>query len=385
MRTVDESRILSLVRQIYEAVEAPDGWDRLLSALSSSLDAHVGTLDVYDTARKEGNLAASVNLDPRFGLTYAAHFAAKNLWLNHSPHLIRPGRPLTGQMLVPDDVLSRSEFYQDFLRHENLFHLAGARILEKGTLTAHLSLFRPRDREPFGEEELALLDSLLPHLQQAIRLTRRLSEVDALANLSRSVLDRLPIGTLLLDRSGRVAVMNRTAEEIMALKDGLAVTPCGLKAASRKEDEALTCLVRRTTSAAQGKGLWPGGILRVPRPSFRRAFLVEVVPYGAHMVSGDGGCVAVAVFVSDPEAFPAPSHVGCAYGLTVAEEALTVHLAKGETLESAAEALEVSLNTARTHLKHIFAKTGVKRQSDLVRLVLTGITGLRPTSTKPGP
>jgi uncharacterized protein YigA (DUF484 family) len=91
MRTVDESGTLSLVRQIYETVEAPDGWERLLAALSKSFNARVGTLDVYDTARKQGNVAASVNLDPRFG------------------QAIRPGRPLIGQMLVPDDVLFRSE------------------------------------------------------------------------------------------------------------------------------------------------------------------------------------------------------------------------------------------------------------------------------------
>lgn len=378
---VDESRILSLVRLTYEAVEAPEGWNSLLSALSATLHAQVATLDVYDTAKRQGNVAAAVNLDPSFGLTYATHFAAKNLWQNHRPHLILPGRAVTGQMLVPDEILFRSEFYQDLLRHEDIFHLIGARILEKGPLTANLSLFRPRERERFGGEELAVLQVLLPHLQQAIRLSRHFAELDALARLSRSVLDRVPVGVFLLDGFGRPVVLNKAAEEILALRDGLSMTSYGLKASGPKENAALSALVLQAISAARGNklgGLGASGILPVSRPSCKRPFLVEVVPY-APQSGAEEGNVSVAVFVSDPEALVKPSHLGCAFGLTPAEETLAVRLAQGETLEAAADESGVSLNTARTHLKHIFAKTGVGRQSELIRLLLTGVTGLRPS------
>lgn len=42
----------------------------------------------------------------------------------------------------------------------------------------------------------------------------------------------------------------------------------------------------------------------------------------------------------------------------------------GETGETLAQALEsgVSLNTERSHLKRVFAKTGMRRQAELVRL-----------------
>jgi DNA-binding CsgD family transcriptional regulator len=41
----------------------------------------------------------------------------------------------------------------------------------------------------------------------------------------------------------------------------------------------------------------------------------------------------------------------------------------GETPEQAAEALEIGIATARTHLSSIFHKTDVKRQSELVKLL----------------
>jgi DNA-binding CsgD family transcriptional regulator len=46
-------------------------------------------------------------------------------------------------------------------------------------------------------------------------------------------------------------------------------------------------------------------------------------------------------------------------------------LASGMTILEAGEALDVSANTARTHLRSLFAKTGTHRQAELVRLATT--------------
>lgn len=56
--------------------------------------------------------------------------------------------------------------------------------------------------------------------------------------------------------------------------------------------------------------------------------------------------------------------------LTAAEARLAVHLAEGGTLADHAAEQKISRNTARTHLRAIFQKTGVNRQAALVRLVL---------------
>src|SRR5262245_45262944 len=58
----------------------------------------------------------------------------------------------------------------------------------------------------------------------------------------------------------------------------------------------------------------------------------------------------------------------CRFGLTPAEARLALHLAAGETLRSAEAKLSISYETARTHLKNIFHKTGTCRQAELVVL-----------------
>jgi DNA-binding CsgD family transcriptional regulator len=58
------------------------------------------------------------------------------------------------------------------------------------------------------------------------------------------------------------------------------------------------------------------------------------------------------------------------YGLTPAEARLATLLVEGKRLRTAAADLEISFETARTHLKRIFSKTNSESQADLVRLLL---------------
>ena len=65
------------------------------------------------------------------------------------------------------------------------------------------------------------------------------------------------------------------------------------------------------------------------------------------------------------------------YGLTAAEASFTLDLLEGKGLSWAASQNGVSLNTARTHLKHVFEKTRTHRQAELVRLILRSPAFLR--------
>jgi DNA-binding CsgD family transcriptional regulator len=67
----------------------------------------------------------------------------------------------------------------------------------------------------------------------------------------------------------------------------------------------------------------------------------------------------------------------CHFGLTPAEARLALHLVAGEALRPAAVKLSISYETARTHLKNIFGKTGTRRQAELVIVIVTALPRLR--------
>jgi DNA-binding CsgD family transcriptional regulator len=65
------------------------------------------------------------------------------------------------------------------------------------------------------------------------------------------------------------------------------------------------------------------------------------------------------------------------YGFTATEARLANHLMEGLSLEDCCAAMGIRRTTARMHLRNIFAKTGVRRQGELVSLLLKSI-GLGP-------
>jgi DNA-binding CsgD family transcriptional regulator len=61
------------------------------------------------------------------------------------------------------------------------------------------------------------------------------------------------------------------------------------------------------------------------------------------------------------------------FGLTATESRVAKRLVGGLTLGETAAEMGVSVHTCRTHLKKIFEKTRTRRQSELVRVLATGL------------
>lgn len=76
--------------------------------------------------------------------------------------------------------------------------------------------------------------------------------------------------------------------------------------------------------------------------------------------------------MSDPErrVDVLPERLARILGLTPAEASLAAAVAMERTLKEHAEERRITINTARWTLKRVLAKTGCRRQSELVRLIL---------------
>ncbi len=59
------------------------------------------------------------------------------------------------------------------------------------------------------------------------------------------------------------------------------------------------------------------------------------------------------------------------FGLSENQMVLARHIVRGDNLKTASDILCISINTARTHLSRIYAKTGVNSQTALVRTLLS--------------
>jgi DNA-binding CsgD family transcriptional regulator len=113
--------------------------------------------------------------------------------------------------------------------------------------------------------------------------------------------------------------------------------------------------------------------MQVARPSCRRRLALVVSPTRA-AASPFGRSRAVTIAFADPErALEADADLlARLYGFTAREASVAALLLQGRSPSEAADELAMSGNTVRTHIRHVFDKTGVERLADLVRLLMRG-------------
>jgi DNA-binding CsgD family transcriptional regulator/PAS domain-containing protein len=377
-----EQQLLGLIAAVYDAAGDSKQWAGMLSRLSEALSGRTTSLILYNTNEQFGNLAVSVGLDPAEQRRYKEYYVGLDPWGVHGGHLLGSGKVLYGEAMCPPRVVTRSEFYTDFLRHLDIFHIIVASVDSKGPQHSVVSITRPESAGAFDSHAHRMLTALMPHFQRALSLQRRFGELQASADWYADVIERLPVGVAMISATGRVLQVNRYAREVLAQTDGLLWDRGEISAHLLSESRRLQFLIRSAALTGEGKGMHPGGSVSIARPSGRRAFKVLVCPYRSAQRWYGVESPAATVFITDPELEQNPSTdwlIGT-YGLTAAEATLAVRLMQGESIAQAAARLIVTQNTARTHLKRIFAKTGTSRQSELVREPLLGPARFRDNS-----
>lgn len=188
-----------------------------------------------------------------------------------------------------------------------------------------------------------------------------------------AALDRLHLGVVLVDAGGRVVARNRSADEVLAERDGIELRGAVLHVT----DASASRRLRDFLGSADG-GPLRGGALSVPRKPPRAPLTLLVAPLGGRAGQTDQSRVK-AVFISSRDRGQETSeeHLRRLYDLTPSEAGLASFLVQGMSLKEASAELNITENTARTHLKRIFDKTDTHRQGELVGLLLSGPSQIR--------
>jgi DNA-binding CsgD family transcriptional regulator len=187
----------------------------------------------------------------------------------------------------------------------------------------------------------------------------------------KSAIDRKSEAIAFVDAKGQVILMNRPAASLMDARDGLLLGREGLRAANARESTQLQELIQGAAVTGNGKGLSPGGVMRLSRKAPRAPLLVLVAPAHSESQLTLPHRAAAIIFITAPEQRVEPNRetLRGLYRLTPAEVKLAVRLVHGSSLKEAADIHQVAMSTARSQLKSIFRNTDVSSQSQLVRLL----------------
>jgi DNA-binding CsgD family transcriptional regulator len=230
----------------------------------------------------------------------------------------------------------------------------------------------------YSAEECRFMDALKPHLQRAAFMSTQLSSLSHAQQLSCELMDQLPFGVMVLGSDGKVLEVNKRAHQLLHGSADLVIQSGQLlirdKAANTALQKAIaSSMTLHTTTHRQNV------CIAVPRAGGKLKPLQVMVNPLPRQSAFALRASATLIFLFGEDHAPQlnPHVLSELYRLTPAETQLAVQLAQGHALGQIAATSRTSMNTVRTHLKHLLNKTECATQSQLVRTLLLGPAVMR--------
>jgi DNA-binding CsgD family transcriptional regulator len=188
----------------------------------------------------------------------------------------------------------------------------------------------------------------------------------------KTALNMLDQGALVCDEAARLRTGNDAGLAILAERDGLTLLEGAIHVQdSRLRAELRSILLDGPKLEKRREADPPGRALLIPRASRRPSYQIVVrrLP-DEPSIAGFGLAQLWAMVISDPcnSSRQLARTVSALYGLTPAETRLVDLLMCGATPDEIAAQTNLKMPTVRSQLSSIFAKTGTRRQAELVRL-----------------
>jgi DNA-binding CsgD family transcriptional regulator/PAS domain-containing protein len=362
-----------LIGLIYEGPLEEVPWRTFLMRCQELMSARVSNLILRSPSTPGLGIMRVVGGVPEHIVTYNERSYALDPFIN-----LPPGEVVTLHEFMGSEALLASDFYRLVMEPSDLYDVLGADFQIPREVEVRFRICRGRAARSFNDEDRAIFRALLPHLQRAVHMHVRINKIESERAVYSGAIDQMRVGAIILDESGRVLSVNERARELLDQKDGVALRDEQLVLSTRERTRELQERVNRVIAQQKSGGPAVVEAMRIPRSSAGGELGLVIRPVPENQWAEAEAVPSAVIFLSDPQAqAEAPLQViKQLFGFTPAEASLAMLMANGMTLDEAADAMGVSRNTVRTHLRSVFAKTGVTRQPMLVSLILKSVASL---------
>lgn len=366
MQVSDDRQITHVADLLYEAAAVEHRWPDALTAAARLLGSDTAHYVVWDKRRGIARSAVTAGHDTKLSARYATE------WGPHDPCRAfleeNPGqRWIINTEVMSRDVFARNAYVNEFLIPSGYTYVAKVQVhqVQRGDLYSVFGFVRRAKLGAFDRDWAARAEHwLAPHLPAAARLQCRIAETGVRGRLSEAVIDAMQGGALLVNESGRVLLVNRSAEATLSQPQ------CGLAIANgmlRARDQGINARLRSALHVGRGT------TLRVPG-EIGGELMLSIAPLREQVdLAVMNGDRCMIVCLSEPSYRTLDSSIVQAlrdlFDLTPGE-ARTAALVGGGVEPVAVAASEGrSYETVRTVLKRVFHKMGISRQSELVAVI----------------
>lgn len=365
---MDPGLFSALLAAVYDASLDPSGWTGVAELAARTFDSASCLLQFQNRAHGIGQiLGHTSNFTEAKMAAYAEYYYAHDLWATRAMER-GIGSAVLGSELVPEPEIYSTELYNDWLKPTGIFDLVGGSVGLSAGNVGLVGIHRARDAARFDRNDQHWMGHFLKHFGRALDLQNRLGQAENRLNVTYGALELLEVGIVVVNMRAQMIYANPPAEQHLRRRDGIVLHHRVLTVVEPSRDAELKRLIQGASLGAVGKSIDSGGLITVPRRGVGPLTLL-VCPLSPSFLGPVASEPVAMVFVGDPSTnrrLP-QTVLGKLYGFSAAESHLAGALLAGNSLQDYARYSGVSINTARSQLKSIFAKTGHTRQSGLIR------------------
>jgi DNA-binding CsgD family transcriptional regulator/PAS domain-containing protein len=360
---------LATIEAVHAAGLDASLWPKALAAVAATLGGSAAMFEVFDKRAACHREWYGSGVPPAAEIAYFEHYIADN------PRWLFMPRQRTGDIswdyqFIDELGMNEAPFYAELLAQMDLRYFLSGVLVATTEDYACISVQRSCSLGHVQRDEIGLMGRLLPHVQQAFDVARRLNGASEASKSFERAFDWIADGVAFVSAAGTVVYSNEALQAIVRRNDIVRLRKGAIEFlavdARARFDKALDA-VRRQRAGEQPVPTLTDFPVR--RGADAPPYLVSVRPLARSSRESQTARAEAILFIRDPlkRGRAAGQMLREIFGLTEAETSVTLALQSGIPLEQYARSNKVSLNTVYTHLRRVREKTGCHSIADLVR------------------
>jgi DNA-binding CsgD family transcriptional regulator/PAS domain-containing protein len=373
-----QQRLNTLIQQVYHTVIEPAEWEPLLQNLADYFRAHLAANVEHIVNDHIAVSHHSLGYSDADAVAFRDYYGEKSIMyqdyktFNTVDVVIERRSPNFSKVLT-------SETYNDFhLKHNG----ANGLIFVKSADTANVSyavLRRDKRQGEYSDQEMQIAQLLLPHLVQASQMAHQFALKKQLTHTFEAAFDKLNMPIFLLHHDLTVVYINHAAEKLLSEQGLFTIKQqklTGLNTTSQSQLKKIIGNVFKPNTMSNHHGLSRARIAPLP-PCKNLFFEFTAIPLVQDVNSAPSETQLILLTSTTPaDNQTLQTHlISDFYQLTAKEAQVVQALCQGLTTAEIAAEHEISQNAVRFHTKNIYQKLHINRQSELVKLILSGPIG----------
>lgn len=370
----------AIISDIYRGAIDPGRWPVVLEHMAGLVGAKSATLLYRDNETKQAGVFHAFNHPPEVMREYIDYYSRFDptfeLAVQHAPigHAIADHQMAASR--TEFRALCGPEFNRFLEKHDNEY-LCGAVLLKSDDQMSALSFQKSKCDGPWTDEQLSALTELTPHIQRALTIHKEFTRLRIKEEVMQAGIDKLYMGFILFDEFLQPVYSNPIAQRLLDHHDAISLHGDTLHAFYGDDTKAIRFGLQRAggmngstdelADYATALGLRTPGNPPLP-------LLIIPVTHSTLVPMQRFRHAHVAMLFSDPARNQPiiPEALQSAYGLTSTEAHIAIAIANGMGVPEIAAMRGTMTNTVKSHLKSIYSKLDVNRQTELAKTILNG-------------